>query len=104
MTDEERERLRRVFDVLPKVPIREESALERRNEILPGWVMAILEEPYDVYTSVGEHRTILTGRMAESRQWTMSLFVGNPETGRFLSAYHNRDLEEKYGWRPWRNR
>ena len=55
----------------------------------------------EMYTLAGTHCTVLTGRVGESRQWIMVVLVGDPETGRFLTAYHNRQLEEKYGCRPW---
>ena len=57
--------------------------------------MEIIANPYrsdEVYTPEGEPRTILTGRVTESRQWIMVVFVGDPETGRFLTAYHNKNL------------
>ena len=31
----------------------------------------------------------------------MVVFVGEPETGRFLTAYTNRGLVKKYGGLPW---
>ena len=68
--------------------------------------MEIIAHPYDryeVYTSEGERRTVCIGRVSESSQWIVVVFVGNPETGRFLTAYHNRNLEKEYGGRPWGN-
>ena len=68
--------------------------------------MLIVASPYERYEAVtpaGERRTVLTGRVSESRQWIMLVFVGDPETGEFLTAYHNRQLEEEYGGRPWQN-
>ena len=57
------------------------------------------------YTRLRERGgTVLTGRVSESRQWIMVVFVGDPETGKFPTAYHNRQLEDKYGGRPWQNR
>ena len=105
MTDEERERLRRAFNMLPKVADHGERVFERHDQVLPEWVMQIVADPYnrtEVYTERGEMRTILTGRVSESRQWLMVVFVGDPETGRFLTAYHNKRVEKKYGGRPWR--
>ena len=105
LTEEQRARLRRAFDLLPKVPHHGETVLERHDQILPEWIMQIIANPYEqmeVYTQVGERRTVLSGRVPESRQWIMVVFVGDPETGRFLTAYHNKLLERKYGGRPWR--
>ena len=106
LTDEERARLRRDFDLLPKVVGHGETALERHDDIRPEWVMLIVAAPherYDATGSRGDQRTVLTGRVPESPQWIMVVFVGSPETGEFLTAFHNRDLEEKYGGRPWTN-
>ena len=96
LTDAERARLRRAFELLPKV--------EGHGDILPEWIMEIIANPYrsdEVYTQEGERRTVLTGRVTESRQWIMVVFVGGPETGRFLTAYHNKNLVKEYGGRPW---
>ena len=104
MTDEEGARLRRAFELLPKVPEHGGSVLERHNRILPEWIMAIIASPYErneMYTPEGERRTVLVGRVPESRQWIMVVFVGDPETGEFLTAYHNKNLVKKYGGRPW---
>ena len=106
LSDAERARLRRAFDLLPKVPGHGDTALVRHSDILPEWVMLIVassHERYEAVTPGGERRTVLTGRVPESRQWIMVVFVGDPETGEFLTAYHSRQLEEKYGGRPWRN-
>ena len=70
ITGWERETPRRAFDMLPKVAERDDNALERRNDIPPEWVMAIIADSfgrYDVDTEEREHRTILTGRVVESR-------------------------------------
>ena len=104
MTDEERARLRRAFELLPKVPGHGEEAVYRHSDVLPEWIMEIIANPYDKYevrTRAGEQRTVLTGRVPESLQWIMVVFVGDPETGRFLTAYHNKELEREYGGRPW---
>lgn len=106
LTDEERARLRQAFDRLPKVPGHGESSPVRHGDVLPEWIMQIIAHPYErneVYTESGERRTVLNGRVSESRQWIVVVFVGDPETGRFLTAYHNRQLEERYGGRPWGN-
>ena len=105
-TAEERAQLRRQFELLPKVAGHGESALGRHGDILPEWVMLIVSSPYERYEASGprgDRRTVLTGRVSESRQWIMVIFVGDPETGEFLTAYHNRQLEDKYGGRPWQN-
>ena len=106
LTDEERAKLRRAFELLPKVARHGETALVRHKLILPEWVMQIIDNPYEryeVYTDEGEWRTVFTGRVTDSLRWIMVVFVGNAETGRFLTAYHNRSLEGKYGGRPWGN-
>ena len=101
---EEISMLRRAFDELPKVPGHGDEALLRHNNILPEWVMRIIAEPYDRYEELdpaGERQTIVAGRVPESNQWIKLVFVGDPETGRFLTAYNDRRLETRYGGRPW---
>ena len=76
----------------------------RHASLLPEWVMAIIAEPreqYEVYTSEGERRTVLTGRVLECPQWIMVVFVGDVDGGQFLTAYQNSKLERRYGGRPW---
>lgn len=104
LTDEERARLRREFDLLPKVEGHGDTSPVRHRDVLPEWIMQIIGHPYErdeVYTDSGERRTVLNGRVSESRQWIVVVFVGDTDTGRFLTAYHNRKLEDKYGGRPW---
>ena len=104
MSDEERTRLQRAFEQMAKVAGHGEDVLVRHASILPEWVMAIIAEPreqYEVYTSEGERRTVLTGRVIECRQWIMVVFVGDVDSGRFLTAYQNSKLERRYGGRPW---
>ena len=103
---DEIERLRQAFDRLPKVAAHGANALERHDSIRPEWVMQIIAEPYERYethSTYGELRTVLAGRVPESPQWIMVVFVGDPETGRFLTAYHNKNLARRYGGRPWEN-
>ena len=100
------EELRRAFDRLPTVAGHGVSALERHDSVRPEWVMLIIAEPYERYethTSYGERRTVITGRVPESSQWIMVVFIGDPETGSFLTAYHNKNSARRYGGRPWRN-
>ena len=107
MSDEERARLRRAFELLPKIAMHGEESLVRHSSVLPEWIMLVVADPrerYTVHTPEGERRTVLTGRVSESRQWIMVVFVGDPDTGEFLTAYHNRQLEDRYGGRPWQNR
>lgn len=104
--DDDIEALRQAFVRLPKVGGHGGTALERHSSIRPEWVMRVIEEPferYEVHTSYGERRTVITGRVPESSQWIMVVFIGDPETGRFLTAYHNKNLARKYGGRPWHN-
>jgi len=104
MADAERAKLQRAFELLPKVAGHGETSSVRHRDVLPEWIMQIVAHPHErdvVYTDSGERRTVLYGRVSESRQWIVVVFVGDPETGRFLTAYHNRKLEDKYGRRPW---
>jgi len=101
---DENARLRRAFDRLPKIPGHGETVLGRHSSIRKEWIMMVIAEPYERYESVttdGELRTILTGRVPEAKHWLMVVFVGEPETGRFLTAYTNRGLVKKYGGLPW---
>ena len=88
-------RLRRAFDAMPKVPEHGEAALRRHANIRPEWVMRILAEPYDRFEEwdAGEMQTIIVGRVLESSSWIKLVFVGDPETGTFLTAYNDRRLE-----------
>lgn len=77
---------------------------EGHTSISKEWIMRVVAEPYERYEVVatdGEHRTILTGRVPESNHWIMVVFVGNPETGLFLTTYRNRGMIKKYGGLPW---
>lgn len=106
ITDEERRRLRRAFDLLPKVAGYGDRVLERHDDVLPERVCQVIAQPYEryeIYTLEGERRTVVNGRVRESRQWITVVFVGDPESGRLLTAFHNRQLEREYGGRPWRN-
>ena len=98
--------LRRAFDRLPKVAGHGVDALERHDSIRSEWVMRVIAEPferYEIYTSYGERRTVVTGRVPESSQWIMVVFIGDLETGSLLTAYHNRSLARRYGGRPWQS-
>ena len=96
-------RLRREFDEMPKVPGHGTSLSERHGDIRKEWVMKVIAAPYDRWEEYvdGERRTILVGRVPQCRQWVQVVFVEDPETGRFLTAYRNRRLNQKYGGRPW---
>ena len=59
--DEERTRLRREFDLLPKVAGHGEESIFRHSDVLPEWIMQIIANPYhseDVYTQSDERRTV----------------------------------------------
>lgn len=58
-------------------------------------IIAAPYERYETYTSYGERRTVITGRVQESSQWVMVVFIGDPETGSFLTAYHNKNLARR---------
>lgn len=96
-------RLRRAFDEMPKVPGHGTSLGERHGDMRKEWVMRIIAAPYDRWEEYvdGERRTVLVGRVSQSRQWLQVVFVDDPETGRFLTAYRNRRLNKKYGGGPW---
>ena len=97
-------RLRRAFDELPKVPGHGDSALRRHPNIKPEWVMQILREPFHRYEETGDdgqRLTIIVGRVPELNQWIKIVFIGEPETGAFLTVYNDRRLEGLYGGRPW---
>ena len=101
---EEIDRLRREFDALPKVPGHGDSALRRHSNIRPEWVMQILREPYHTYEELsdyGERDTVIVGRVPQLNQWIKIVFIGEPETGAFLTVYNDRRLEDQYGGRPW---
>ena len=98
--------MRRAFDLLPKVAGHGDRVLDRHSDVPPEWIMSVIDSPYEryeAYTKEGERRIVLTGRVTESTRWIMVVFVGDPETGRFLTAYRNRSLERKYGGPPWSN-
>lgn len=83
LTGDERARLRRAFELLPKVEGHGDTALERHGDVLPEWIMEIIANPYrsdEAYTQEGERRTILTGRVTESRRWIMEHTVKYPAT------------------------
>lgn len=97
-------RLREAFERMPKAPEHGETALSRHSDILPEWIVQVIESPYDryeEYTSSGERRTIIVGRVAQSQRWIKVVFIGDPETEELLTAYHDRRLTKKYGGRPW---
>ena len=101
---EEIARLRREFDDLPKVLSHGDSALIRHPNIRPEWVMQILREPFHRYEEQGvdgQKHTVVVGRVPESNRWIKIVFIGEPESGAFLTAYNDRRLEDRYGGRPW---
>ena len=96
-------RLRRAFDALPKVPGHGEMFEERHGDVLPEWVMLIIANPREQFPEYrdGILRTIIVGRVPESRQWIKVIFEGTLETGEFLTAYRDRRLNSRYGGGPW---
>ena len=103
-TSDEDFTLRQAFDRMPKIPGHGETVLGRHKSVRKEWVMKVIaehHERYETITSDGERRTILTGRVPETNHWIMVVFVGDTETGRFLTAYTNRGLIKKYGGLPW---
>ena len=96
-------RLRREFDALPKISGHGEALDERHGDVLPEWVMLILANPRERFREYqgGIFRTVIVGRVPESRQWIKVVFEGTLETGQFLTAYRDRRLNSRYGGGPW---
>jgi hypothetical protein len=102
----ERERLRLGYARLPKT--RHGTELQQTHpEILQEWVMHTIERPYEQWQEYVEYRdevrTILVGRVPEFHQWIKVGLVGRPDTGALHTAYPDRQLEKRYGGRPWSN-
>ena len=97
------DRLRQMFDAMPKVAGHGELFEDRHQDVLPEWVMRIIQDPFDQIEEYvdGELRTLLVGRVEQSQQWIKVVFVGDLETGAFLTAYKDRRLANLYGGRPW---
>ena len=100
----ERQRLLRAYEDLPKTVHRSNpGGIPEHEEILPEWIMGVIETHVDRWVEVmpdGELRTILVGRVPGFRQWIKVVFVGNLETGELHTAYADRRLERRYGGRP----
>ena len=78
--------------------------MERHSDVRAEWVIQVIEDPYDRYeerSPAGLRQTVIVGRVSQSQQWIKVVFNGDPETGEFLTAYHDRRLVERYGGRPW---
>ncbi len=61
LTDEERTRLRRGFDLLPKMAGHGEEIVFLHSDVLSEWIMQVIANPYyieDVYTQSDERRTV----------------------------------------------
>jgi len=91
------------YEDLPKTELHGVSAEERHPDVLSEWIMRIIAEPFDRYTDdrEGTHMTVLVGRVPEVQQWIKLVFIGDPETGLFHTAYIDRRLSRRYGGRPW---
>ena len=102
-SSDENARLRRAYQRMRKVSGYGEDILSRHPSIRPEWDMQIIEEPYDRYEEhqYGERRTCIVGRVPDSNQWIKLVFVGDPETGEFLTAYQDKRLTIRYGGHPW---
>ena len=101
----ENRRLRQAYEDLPKTDMHGISATERHPDVRPEWVMQIIAEPYERFEEyrAGRLMTVLVGRVPPAPQWIKLVFVGDPETGLFHTAYMDRRLAERYGGRPWQN-
>ena len=96
--------MRRAFERLHKTSHGRELA-ERHPNIRPEWVMRIIANPHDRWERTGGdgiRRTFLAGAVRESNSWIEVIFLGDPETGRFETAFSNRNLARQthYGRRP----
>ena len=101
---DETRRLLREYERLPKTPHGLELQ-ETHPEVSREWVMRIIEQPYDQWEEFVSHRnemrTILVGRVPEFNQWIKVVFVGRVGAGELHTAYPDRQLEKRYGGRPW---
>jgi len=98
-------RLRQDYEDLPKTEMHGVSTAERHPDVRPEWVIQIMAEPYERFEEyrAGTRMTVLVGRVPQASQWIRLVFVGDPETGLFHTAYRDRRLAERYGGRPWQN-
>jgi hypothetical protein len=104
-SEDENRQLRREYRELRKTPHGEQAG-SRHPDIQPEWVMHIVNEPYDrwdeVHPHTGEPMTILVGRIPQFNQWIKVVFEGSSvDSGRFVTAYADRQLAKQYGGRPW---
>ena len=99
-------RLRLAYEDLPKTELHGFSSEERHPDVRPEWIMQIIAEPYDRFEEyrAGTRMTVLVGRVPQARQWIKLVFIGDPETGLFHTAYMDRRLSGRYGGRPWWNK
>ena len=97
-------RLRAEYERLPKTPHGMELQ-ETHPEISQEWVMQIIEQPYDKWEEFVPHRdevrTILVGRVQEFNQWIKVVLIGRADAGELHTAYPDRQLEKRFGGRPW---
>ncbi|MCE2501764.1 MAG: hypothetical protein J4G13_13025 [Dehalococcoidia bacterium] len=99
-------RLLREYERLPKTPHGLELP-ETHPEVSQEWIIRIIEQPYDQWEEFVPHRnevrTILVGRVREFNQWIKVVFIGDVGTGELHTAYPDRQLERRYGGRPWQS-
>lgn len=102
-SESENRLLRQEYDQLPKTELHGTSNTERHPDVEPEWIMRILADPYDRFEEYrGNTRmTVIVGRVPQVDQWIRLVFIGDPETGLFHTAYKDRRLARKYGERPW---
>ena len=96
------------YNALPKASRSTKSELALRHpEINPEWVIEIIDDPYDFWIETqpnGERRTIFAGRIPEQPQWIKVVFSGDSDDVndlKLITAYFDRQLEKRYGGRPW---
>lgn len=104
---DETRRLLQEYERFPKTPHGEELQ-EIHPEVSPEWVIQIIEHPHDLWEEFvsdrNELRTILVGRVPEFNQWIKVVMTGRPGSGELHTAYPDRQLEKRYGGRPWQSR
>lgn len=67
--------------------------------------MRIIANPRDRWEETGRdgiRKTFLVGAVREKNSWIQIIFIGDPETGEFETAFSNRTLARQahYGRRP----
>jgi hypothetical protein len=100
------DRLRREYARLPKTA-HGAQLQETHPEVLQEWVTHIIERPYEQWEEYVPHRdevrTVLVGCVPGFNQWIKVVLVGRETAGALHTAYPDRQMEKRYGGRPWSN-